>query len=125
VGRNIDALVQREREQAEARGIQERLADRITAFTSSMMFVYISLLVFGGWIAWNLPFVGLPAFDTSYVVLAMFASVEAIFLSTFVLISQNGRNREADERADLHVQISLLNEHEVTKLVTLVVAIAR
>jgi len=125
VQRNIDALVRREQEQAAARNLQERLADRITAFTGSMMFVYIHLLVFGTWIVWNLPYLGLPRFDPSYVVLAMFASVEAIFLSTFVLISQNRMNQDADERDELHVQISLLNEHEVTRLVTLVTAIAR
>jgi uncharacterized membrane protein len=52
------------------------------------------------------------------------ASVEAIFLSTFVLISQNRMAATADKRADLDLQISLLAEHEVTKLVTLVSAIA-
>jgi uncharacterized membrane protein len=57
-------------------------------------------------------------------VLAMMASVEAIFLSTFVLISQNRMSAAADKRADLDLQISLLAEHEVTKLVTLVSAIA-
>ena len=51
--------------------------------------------------------------------LAMIASVEAIFLSTFVLISQNRMAAAADKRADLDLQISLLAEHEVTSLVTL------
>ncbi len=54
----------------------------------------------------------------------MFASVEAIFLSTFVLISQNRMSQQADKRADLDLQISLLSEHEVTRLITLVKAIA-
>ena len=54
----------------------------------------------------------------------MIASVEAIFLSTFVLISQNRMAAAADKRADLDLQISLLAEHEVTRLVTLVSAIA-
>jgi uncharacterized membrane protein len=51
------------------------------------------------------------------------ASVEAIFLSTFVLISQNRMRAAADKRADLDLQISLLAEHEITKLATLVAAI--
>jgi uncharacterized membrane protein len=59
------------------------------------------------------------------VVLAMFASVEAIFLSTFVLISQNRMNAEADKRAELDLQVSLLTEHEVTRLITLVTAMAQ
>jgi len=62
--------------------------------------------------------------DPSFVVLAMIASVEAIFLSTFVLISQNRMAAAADKRADLDLQISLLAEHEVTRLVTLVSGIA-
>jgi uncharacterized membrane protein len=54
----------------------------------------------------------------------MVASVEAIFLSTFVLISQNRMAAAADRRADLDLQISLLAEHEVTRLVTMMSAIA-
>src|SRR3712207_7735651 len=54
----------------------------------------------------------------------MMASVEAIFLSTFVLISQNRMAAAADKRADLDLQVSLLAEHEVTRLVTMVSAIA-
>jgi uncharacterized membrane protein len=50
----------------------------------------------------------------------MMASVEAIFLSTFVLISQNRMAAAADKRADLDLQVSLLAEHEITRLVTLV-----
>lgn len=63
-------------------------------------------------------------FDPSFVILAMVASVEAIFLSTFVLISQNRMAASADKRAELDLQISLLAEHEITKLVALVSAIA-
>jgi uncharacterized membrane protein len=54
----------------------------------------------------------------------MWASVEAIFLSTFVLISQNRMQAAADKRADLDLQVSLLSEHELTKLTTLVAAMA-
>jgi uncharacterized membrane protein len=59
------------------------------------------------------------------VVLAMFASVEAIFLSTFVLISQNRMAVLNDKRADLDLQISLLAEYEVTETLNLVVQIAK
>jgi uncharacterized membrane protein len=123
--RNIEALTRRQQEQARQRRTQDRLADRITSMTGSMAFVYFHLVLYGTWIAWNLGWLGLPKFDESFVVLAMEASVEAIFLSTFVLISQNRMNAEADARADLDVQISLLTEHEVTRLMTLVTAIAR
>src|SRR3712207_4345717 len=123
--RNIRALqLRREREEASA-GWQERTADAITRFTGSMTFVFLHLAAFGFWIIANLGWVpGVPAWDPSYVVLAMIASVEAIFLSTFVLISQNRMSAAADKRADLDLQVSLLAEHEVTRLVTLVSAIA-
>jgi len=123
--RNIQALkARREREEAEATG-QERIADAITRFTGSMLFVYLHLAFFGFWILANLGWVpGVPKWDESFVVLAMMASVEAIFLSTFVLISQNRMSAASDKRADLDLQISLLAEHEITKLTALVSAIA-
>jgi len=123
--RNIQALQRRrQREQAQA-SVEERIAGAITRFTGSMPFVYLHLALFGFWIVANLGWVpGVPAWDESFVVLAMMASVEAIFLSTFVLISQNRMQAAADSRADLDLQISLLAEHEVTKLATLVSAIA-
>jgi uncharacterized membrane protein len=78
------------------------------------------------WIVINLgwlPFI--KRFDPSFVVLAMFASVEAIFLSTFVLISQNRMAAAADRRSELDLQISLLAEHEITQVIALVDAMAR
>ena len=125
VERNIAALLQRQTEEDKRKKFEEKLADKVTRFTGSMLFVYIHLALFGVWIIWNLGILGLKPFDPSFVVLAMFASVEAIFLSTFVLISQNRMNEEADKRAELDLQISLLTEHEVTKLITMVREIAK
>ena len=90
-----------------------------------MRFVYVHVVVYGFWILVNLGlFPGVPEFDPSFVILAMVASVEAIFLSTFILITQNRMSAAADKRAELDLQISLLAEHEVTKLAALVSAIA-
>jgi len=125
VERNIEALLQRHKQEEKQKTFEERLADAVTHFTGSMLFVYIHLVLFGVWIFWNICWLGLKPFDPSFVVLAMFASVEAIFLSTFVLISQNRMNVHADKRADLDLQVSLLTEHEVTRLITLVTAIAK
>jgi uncharacterized membrane protein len=123
--RNIQALqLRRQREEVEAT-VEERIAEAITRFTGSMLFVYLHLAFFGFWIVANLGWVpGVPRWDPSFVVLAMMASVEAIFLSTFVLISQNRMSATADKRANLDLQISLLAEHEITKLVTLASGIA-
>ena len=123
--RNIQALEDRRKQEAASASTEARVAEAITRFTGSMRFVYIHLVVFGAWIIINLGWVpGIPRFDRSFVVLAMLASVEAIFLSTFVLISQNRMAALADRRADLDLQISLLAEHEVTRLITLVAAMA-
>lgn len=124
--RNIRALLTRYQEEQVHEGWQERAAAAITRFTGSMTFVYLHLLLFGGWIVINLGWMpGIRPFDPSFVVLAMIASVEAIFLSTFVLITQNRMAKQADKRADLDLQISLLAEHEVTRLIELVTAIAQ
>jgi uncharacterized membrane protein len=125
VERNIKALLERRKQEDSQKTTEERVADTITGFTGSMKFVYIHLLIFSIWILWNLGWLGFKPFDPTFVVLAMFASVEAIFLSTFVLISQNRMNIQADKRADLDLQVSLLAEHEVTQLITLVTAIAK
>jgi uncharacterized membrane protein len=123
--RNIRALKERREQEEKSATFEQRLAQRITDFTGSMPFVYLHLAVFGFWIVANLGWIpGIPRWDPSFVVLAMIASVEAIFLSTFVLISQNRISAAADKRADLDLQISLLAEHEVTKLVELVTAMA-
>ena len=122
--KNIEAL-RRQRQQEKRRASrEEKIADRITAFTGSMRFVYLHLVIYGVWIGWNL-IPRIPHFDPSFVILAMEASVEAIFLSTFVLISQNRAQAATDKRDDLDLHINLLAEHELTRLIEIVSAIAR
>ncbi|MFZ5708011.1 MAG: DUF1003 domain-containing protein [Pseudomonadota bacterium] len=123
--RNMEALGRRQEEEERSAPVGEKIAGAITRFTGSMAFVYLHLLIFGAWIVINLEWIpGLPVFDPSFVILASEASVEAIFLSTFVLISQNRMAAAADKRADLDLHISLLAEHELTKLAGLITAMA-
>jgi uncharacterized membrane protein len=82
-------------------------------------FTYLHLVLFGLWILIDLGLTSVPRFDPSFVGLAMVASVEAIFLSTFVLITQNRMAALADKRADLDLQVSLLAEHEITRVITM------
>ena len=122
--RNIAALKSRRQIESERRDLGSRFADVATSFAGSMVFVYLHAAVYGAWILINLGLVpGLPMFDKSFVILATEASVEAIFISTFVLISQNKMAAAADKRADLDLQINLLTEHEVTKIATMLAAV--
>ena len=125
VDRNVYALHARRAEEERAKRQSERVADGVTRFAGSMRFVYIHVVLVSLWIAVNLGVVpGLPRFDPSFVILAMAASVEAIFLSTFVLISQNRMAELADKRADLDLQVSLLAEHEISRMLSLVQQVA-
>jgi uncharacterized membrane protein len=123
--RNIEALYERRQREAAAASWQERTANAIGRFAGSMPFVYLHLIVIAFWVAANLGVIpGIPPWDQNFDVLATAISIEAIFLSTFVLITQNHMAAAADKRADLDLQISLLTEHEITKLTTLVSEIA-
>src|SRR6185503_5785260 len=121
--RNIRALVERRRDEDAAVTHQERLVGKITDFIGSMGFVYAHLLFFGVWIVANLfGLPGIPRFDRDLVYIATFAAIEAIFLSTFVLITQTRMSAAAHKRAELDLQISLLTEYELTKLISVVAA---
>lgn len=125
LARNIGVLREERERMVKQSPVSDRVADVITRFTGTMIFVFVHLAIVAGWILVNAGVVRIiPPFDSTFVILATSASVEAIFLSTFVLISQNRAAELADRRADLDVQISLLTEHEVTKLVDLVTRIA-
>jgi uncharacterized membrane protein len=122
---NIAALGERDRAEEIGAPIGERIARRISDFAGSMRFVVLHLLLYGAWIVINLGWLPiLPRFDPTFVVLAMAASVEAIFLSTFVLITQNRMAAAADRRAALDLHVNLLAEHELTKVAELVQRIA-
>jgi uncharacterized membrane protein len=89
------ALLEHARERAAS--VQNRIADRITAFAGSMAFVYLHLVWFGAWIVLGVE--GYP-----YGLLTMIVSLEAIFLSTFVMISQNRADAKRRVVADLQWQ---------------------
>jgi uncharacterized membrane protein len=124
VVRNIEALLDRQRRRDQSQPMRERAAVAITKFAGSLTFVYLHLAGVLAWILINAGLTPLPKFDPSFVLLATIASVEAIFLTAFVLITQNRMQIEADRRAELDLQISLLTEHELTRLIALVSRIA-
>lgn len=124
VMRNIRTIIELREEVARERGLQGRLADAITSFSGRMLFVYVHLVWFTLWVVLNSGFWGLQAFDPfPYGLLTMIVSLEAIFLSTFVLISQNRQNETAERRAELDLQMNLLTEHELTRALLMLDAI--
>jgi len=121
--RNIAALRRRQKAEDANAGREQRLADAITRFSGSMRFAYLHVVLVGIWVMINLGmFPGAVPFDPTFVILATWASVEAIFLSTFVLVSQNRASAAAERRANLDLQISLLAE--ITRVMRLTSAIA-
>ena len=117
IERNIRTIIHLRTKAARERSLQDRIADAITSFSGRMLFAYVHVVWFGIWILLNTGHLGVQAFDPfPYGLLTMAVSLEAIFLSTFVLISQNRLGEETERRADLDLHIGLLTEHELTRV---------
>ena len=124
--RNVEAISQLEKAVEESRTTADRAADAISRFCGSMIFVYAHIAWFGGWIAINLLLPKSSRFDPfPFNFLTLTVSLEAIFLSTFILISQNHESRVADRRNHLDLQVNLLAEQENTKMLQMLDAIAQ
>ena len=103
------------------RSRMEIIATWLTEFASSTGFFIFHVLAFGSWIVWNLGFLGLPPFDPfPYGLLTMIVSLEAIFLSIFVLMTQGRESAIGELREELTLQVNLRIEEEVTKTLHLV-----
>jgi uncharacterized membrane protein len=103
------------------RSAMEVMADRMIGFASSTPFLVVHAFVFIAWIYWNLPFSGLPKFDPyPYGMLTTIVSLEAIFLSIFVLMTQSRESRIGELREELTLQVNLRMEEEITKTLHLV-----
>jgi uncharacterized membrane protein len=104
------ALVEHARKRAES--VQNRIADRITTFAGSMTFVYLHALWFACWIGF-----GVESYP--YGLLTMIVSLEAIFLSTFVMISQNRADAKREVIANQQWTTVQNEEHENQELLRL------
>jgi uncharacterized membrane protein len=102
----------------EHRTVTDRLGDAIVGFIGTMKFVVLHLLWFLAWFAINTGKVpGVKVFDPyPFVLLTMMVSMEGVLLATFILMKQNRMSRRADHRDHLHLQIDLLAEEEITKI---------
>jgi uncharacterized membrane protein len=97
------------------------IADWLTNLASTTGFFVFHVIGFSTWLLWNSPIFGLPQFDPfPYGLLTMIVSLEAIFLSIFVLMSQSRESKIGELREELTLQVNLRIEEEVTKTLHLV-----
>jgi uncharacterized membrane protein len=122
---NVTAMRRLEEAEQARRTFADRVASAIARFCGSMTFVWLHVAAFAAWIGYNtLPW--FHAFDPyPFTFLTLVVSLEAIFLSTFILISQNYEMRISERRNQLDLQINLLSEQENTKMLQLLEKIAK
>src|SRR3984893_17089333 len=127
--KNVAAIVEMQRKEAQGRSVQDRLAALMTHFSGSMAFVYFHAIWFGLWMLLNLGMLKIPyltQFDPyPFGLLTLVVSLEAIFLSTFVLIAQNNLSAVSERRAELDLQVNLLAEQKTAKVLELLDHIAK
>ena len=122
--RNVKAIVQLEEAARANRNRTNRIADAIASFCGRITFVWVHIVWFGAWILANL-LPGITHFDPyPFTFLTFVVSLEAIFLATFILISQNHETRLSERRNHLDLQINLLTEQENTKMLKILGRIA-
>jgi uncharacterized membrane protein len=126
VGRNVARIAKLESEQVNGRTVTERIAGAVTRAAGTAAFAIIHLVWFAAWIVINAGLArGIAPFDPfPFSLLTMIVSLEAIFLSIWILISQNQMSRQADRREHLDLQINLLAEQESTATLRIVNRIA-
>lgn len=95
--------------------LEDKVADKITSFAGTMQFVYLHSVWFGIWIVLNLGLLGTSLVFDAYPfgLLTLIVSLEAIFLSTFVMISQNRQSAAAEIRSELDYQTDVKAEKEI------------
>ena len=116
--KNIESVAQIEREFLRERSAVERISDAVTRFVGSVTFVACHVARFPAWFVLNTGLVlGPRAFDAyPYQFLNLALALEGVFLSTFVLMSQNRQNAQAEQWAQLGLQVNLLAEQEATQM---------
>lgn len=122
---NIEAIVKLEKSAKAERTKSDLVAQAIAQFCGSMTFVWVHVVWFGLWVLFN----SLPSIKHidpfPFTFLTLVVSLEAIFLSTFILISQNQDAKIQERRNHLDLQIDLLSEQENTRMISMLEAIAK
>lgn len=122
---NVQAIHDLDRKASAPRTLTDRVAGAIETFASSPAFIWLHVVWFAVWIGLNVLPVG-PHFDAfPFTFLTLVVSLEAIFLSAFILMSQNLSAKMSERRDQLDLQINLLSEQENTKMLQLLSSIAQ
>lgn len=122
--RNMEVIRQLEEAAKQERTKSDLVAEAIARFCGSMTFVWVHVAWFGGWVILNI-MPGMKHIDPfPFTFLTLVVSLEAIFLSTFILISQNHDTKISERRNHLDLQINLLSEQENTRMIEMLRAIA-
>ena len=125
-GHNVERIQALEAREQEKATTADRVADTIANFSGSILFVWITVLLIGGWIVGNLVLPSRDRIDPfPFPLLTLVLSIEAIFLSIFILMSQNRAARVTDKRSHLDLQLNLLSEQENTKMLLLLERIGK
>jgi uncharacterized membrane protein len=119
---HIDSIVKQEEEALERRSASERLADTVGGFAGSLLFVVFHLVLLMAWLLVNTGKIhGVRSFDPyPFQLLGVIVAVEAVILSSFILMRQNRMMRRGERRAHLNLQVDLLAEKEITKVLQMV-----
>ena len=114
--RNIEAIAKLEEEALDRRTAAEHASDTIVKSIGSTPFLLLHVLLVGIWSTVNLNLItGVKAFDPfPFSILELLLAAESVFLTIFVLISQNRMAREAERRSHLDLQVGMLAEQELT-----------
>ena len=114
--KNVEAISRLEKQAVEGRSSSERIAELITRYAGGVVFIILHAIWFTVWILFNLGMIpGIAPWDPfPFSFLTLVVSLEAIFLSLLVLMTQNRLTRDADKRAHLDLQINMLAEQEST-----------
>jgi uncharacterized membrane protein len=119
---NIEVVAELERDSQRRRSRFDCVIDAVRAWAANPMFILLHVVVIGVWIGVNVRGGGFDPYPFGF--LNMSLAMEAIFLSSFVLMAQDRMTRDADRRDHLNLQVDLLAEQELTAILNVVVAIA-
>jgi uncharacterized membrane protein len=122
--RNIEAIASLEREAQRVQSRLDRFTGAVTAAAGSPAFLIAHAVWFGGWITFNV-MRERPPDPYPFGLLMLIVSLEAIFLSAAVLMTQNRMQRQADKRAHLDLQVNLLAEQELTTILKMLTGLCQ